>query len=70
MVLRWNIQRGCSVIPKSEKDERIKENHDVFDFELTPSDMEAIKAADKNFRFNNPAVFCESAFNTFCPIFD
>ena len=70
VVLRWNVQRGVSVIPKSEKDARIKENFEIFDFELAESDMEAMKAADKNFRFNNPAVFCESAFNTFCPIFD
>lgn len=70
VALRWNIQRGISVIPKSEKEERIKQNLDVFGFELDNNDMEKIKGVDKHFRFNNPAVFCENAFNTFCPIFD
>lgn len=70
VVLRWNLQRGVSVIPKSEREARIAENLDVFGFELSDSDMEALAGAEKGFRFNDPAVFCESAFNTFCPIFD
>ncbi len=59
-----------SVIPKSEKEERIKQNLDLMDFQLSKEDMEAIAGADKNFRFNDPGIFCEKAFNTFCPIFD
>jgi len=42
VILRWNVQRGVVAIPKSSKEERIKENLDVFDFELTSEDMESI----------------------------
>ena len=42
--LRWNIQRGVVVIPKSVHIERIKANIDVFDFELTREDMDKISA--------------------------
>ena len=45
-MLRWGIQHGRSVIPKSTKRHRIAENIDVFDFELTPDQMAAIDALD------------------------
>jgi diketogulonate reductase-like aldo/keto reductase len=45
-MLRWGIQHGRSVIPKSTKVSRIAENIDVFDFELTPDEMAAIDALD------------------------
>lgn len=44
--LRWNMQRGAVVIPKSVHEDRIRENFDVFDFSLTQEDMERIKALD------------------------
>ena len=44
VALRWNIQRGVVVIPKSVHIERIKANIDVFDFELTREDMDKISA--------------------------
>jgi diketogulonate reductase-like aldo/keto reductase len=46
VMLHWGIQHGRSVIPKSTKPNRIAENIDVFDFELTPDDMAAIDALD------------------------
>jgi 2,5-diketo-D-gluconate reductase B len=44
VVLRWVLQQGIVAIPKSRTPERIRENIDVFGFELPPSDMKAIAA--------------------------
>src|SRR4051812_18699025 len=46
VMLRWHLQHGRSVIPKSTKPKRIAENIDVFDFELTDDEMAAIDALD------------------------
>ncbi|WP_297964831.1 aldo/keto reductase [uncultured Campylobacter sp.] len=46
VILRWLIQRGIVVIPKSVKIERMKQNFDVFDFALAPDDMATIAALD------------------------
>lgn len=46
VALRWNIQRGAVVIPKSVHEERIRQNFDVFDFALTEDDMAKIKTMD------------------------
>lgn len=46
VALRWNIQRGVVVIPKSVHKDRMEQNFDVFDFELSAEDMEKIKTMD------------------------
>jgi diketogulonate reductase-like aldo/keto reductase len=46
VVLRWLTQRGVVAIPKSVKKERIQENFNIFDFELSPDDMETITTLD------------------------
>lgn len=46
VMLRWNIQRSVVVIPKSTHIERMQENFDVFDFELSTAQMDEIKALD------------------------
>jgi diketogulonate reductase-like aldo/keto reductase len=48
VVLRWNMQRGIVAIPKSVHKERIEENIDIFDFELSKDDMERIAALDEH----------------------
>ncbi|CAI0375047.1 unnamed protein product [Linum tenue] len=57
IALRWGIQRDTVVIPKSSKVERLKENFEVSDFELTKEDMELIKGMDRKYRTNQPANF-------------
>ena len=66
VMLRWHIQRGIVVIPKSTHIERMEENFNIFDFELTAEDMEAIASLDKNqssfFSHTNPNMvewFCK-----------
>jgi diketogulonate reductase-like aldo/keto reductase len=46
IILRWDIQRGIITIPKSEKPERIKENFEIFDFELTEEEVKQIDELD------------------------
>ena len=50
VVLRWHIERGDIVFPKSVTPARIRENIDIFDFELTGEDVEAISALNRNER--------------------
>ena len=46
IILRWDIQRGIITIPKSQKFERIKENFQIFDFELTEDEIKDINSLD------------------------
>jgi len=50
VMLRWHVQQGRSAIPKSVRPERIAENFDVFDFELSDAELEAIDALDTGVR--------------------
>jgi D-xylose reductase len=70
IVLRWGVQRGCAVIPKTQNAARLAENRALFDFELSAAEMDIINGLDRRRRFNDPGHFCEKAFNTFFPIFD
>lgn len=70
VVLRWGVQRGAAVIPKTTKRKRLAENLALFDFELNAGEMQAISALNQNRRFNDPGVFCEAAFGKFYPIYD
>jgi D-xylose reductase len=70
VVLRWGVQRGTAVIPKTTRPERLRENLAIFDFELASDEMAAIARLDRHRRFNDPGVFCETAFNTFFPIYE
>jgi diketogulonate reductase-like aldo/keto reductase len=51
VLIRWSIQLGNVVIPRSSKAERIAENFDVFDFELSATHMDALNALDEGTRF-------------------
>ena len=47
VILRWDMQRGVSVVPKSSNPSRIQENYDIWDFELTDEEMKQIAGMDK-----------------------
>ncbi|MEM6818470.1 MAG: aldo/keto reductase [Pseudomonadota bacterium] len=70
VVLRWGVQRGTAVIPKTSRKERLAENLAIGDFELTEAEMTDISKLNLDRRFNDPKVFCEAAFNRFHPIYD
>ena len=70
VLLRWGIQRGTAVIPKTSRPERLAENAALFDFTLSAEQMAAIGGLDVGRRFNDPGTFCERAFNTFFPIYE
>lgn len=70
VLLRWGIQRGTSVIPKTSRYERLVENLASTDFQLSETEMAAISALNRHRRFNDPGDFCEQAFGTFFPIYE
>jgi diketogulonate reductase-like aldo/keto reductase len=51
VILRWLTQRGVVAIPKSVRKERMEENFNIFDFELSAEDMEVIKTLDTKTTF-------------------
>ena len=51
ITLRWCLQKGVAVIPKSKNPKRIAENIDLFDFELTDNEMKNIDQLDENYRY-------------------
>lgn len=53
VILRWHIQAGNVIFPKSTSPEHIADNMDIFDFELTASEMAQVKALDKGVRYFN-----------------
>lgn len=70
IVLRWGVQRGTAIVPKTTRAGRLRENLALFDFALSSDEMEDISCLNRNRRFNDPGVFCEEAFSTFFPIYD
>ena len=65
VVLRWLIQRGVVVVQKSVRAERMRENMDIFDFQLTDTDMSRIAAMDRGeslfFDHHDPAMASQFA---------
>ncbi|EGV62141.1 NAD(P)H-dependent D-xylose reductase (XR) [Yamadazyma tenuis] len=54
VLLRWATQRNIAVIPKSNNPNRLKENLEFNDFNLTDEDFDAIRELERNLRFNDP----------------
>jgi len=68
VMLRWGVQQGRSVIPKSTKPARIAENLDVFDFDLSTDELAAIDALDTGQRGGpEPEVITLESFGRLIP---
>ncbi len=52
LMLRWGLQHGLVVIPKSTGEERIRENSQVFDFEISSEDMRSLDSLNEDLRLN------------------
>jgi D-xylose reductase len=70
VLLRWAVQRGTAAVCKATSPQHLRENLAIFDFELTPEQMQQLAELNRNRRFNDPGEFCEAAFGTFFPIYD
>jgi D-xylose reductase len=75
VLLRWATQRGVAIIPKSNSQERLRQNLEASTgFDLTPSELEEISSLDRNLRFNDPwdvshsfhTCFAVSVGRSFC----
>lgn len=56
IILRWHIQEGNIIFPKSTNPQHIKDNMDIFDFALTEEEMQKIRNMDKGIRFFNMSL--------------
>ncbi|NGZ89589.1 aldo/keto reductase [Psychroflexus maritimus] len=57
VLIKWSVERGCSVIPKSTNSERIKQNLESIKVELSAEAMQDLKSLDKHFRYVNGKFF-------------
>ncbi len=68
IILRWHIQKGNIIFPKTTNPKHMQDNIDIFDFELTDAEMVAIKALDKNKRYFTLGLAEQEAhLSSFCP---
>ncbi|MGI6230560.1 MAG: aldo/keto reductase [Tractidigestivibacter sp.] len=68
VILRWHIQEGTIIFPRSTKADHIRDNLDIFDFQLTDDEMGQIRALDRGERFfNMPLAQQEATFMSFRP---
>ena len=70
IILRWHNQKGVIVIPGSKNPEHIKDNLNIFDFELSEDDMKRIDSLDKNTPFYNQTDESLDGFAKWNPDFD
>ena len=61
--MRWALQRGTAVIPKSENPVRMAENIDLLGFRLDQAEMDAISCLNKNKRYNDPDIYYPDLFS-------
>ena len=67
IILRWHIQKGNIVFPKSSNPQHIKENSEIFDFQLTPQEMDEINKMGKTKRFFTMSLEEQENFKNWKP---
>merc|ERR1712000_624537 len=65
VLLRWSTQRHIAVIPKSNNVDRLQQNLEVTNFDLTDEEIKAISALDKGLRFNDPGFYLHKPLRIF-----
>ena len=68
IILRWHIQKGNVVFPKSSNPKHIKENSEIFDFELTKEEMDEINEMGKTKKFFNMPLEQQENFKNWKPV--
>ena len=58
IVIRWNVDRGCIPLPKSRKTNRLAENFDVLDFQLTSEEIEMINGLNYDYQYLVESLIC------------
>ena len=71
VILRWHLERGIIVIPKSSNPKRMKENSEIFDFQLTDEDMKKISKLNtgKRYAINPIGYIINPLYNKMMKIF-
>lgn len=59
IILRWNLEMGYAVIPKTENPKRLTENFEIFEFELTKEEIHAINSINEDYRVRNNPDTCD-----------
>ena len=70
IILRWHVQSGNVVFPGSKNPSHIRENFDIFDFELSDEEMKQIAVVDKNVRYYNATIEEAQKYATMALDFD
>ena len=65
IILRWHVQEGFVVFPKTSSEKHLRENLDVFDFSLSDDDVTWIRALDGKKKYNTMPLFLQGLFNWF-----
>lgn len=65
VLLRWATQRKIAVIPKSNQQERLRQNLETTDFDLTDAEIEGISSLDRGLRFNDPGFYLDYPLRIF-----
>lgn len=58
ILLRWNIERGCIPLPKTQSEKRLKENFDVFDFQLAAKEVQLINNMNRDYQYLPESRIC------------